>query len=179
MMSAALLSGMARADFALSPVLISLVVGVATIIGASLLHKRIDQEEWAQLLASLALALLVIPPQLYAQLPLSHIATHVVAWGSVFIACSFAVRACFARASKRKRKRALLLQLASIAIPWVATLGLALGSQRSATFIALIGATGVTGIGFWRPMPKRLIATGVTMTVIIATALLAQLVLEN
>lgn len=176
MMPAALLSGMARADFALTAVLLSVAVAIVSSVAGGMMRRRIRQTDWMQLLASLALAFFVVPAELVAELAPSLIAMHVLAWASLFVGCSLSVRACFARASRKKRKYAPALQFGALAVPIITTLGLFALGDRSSFYVALIGAIGVAGLVVWRPTPKDLKTNGIAMALIVLAALIAQLV---
>lgn len=180
MMAVALIASIGRAGWQLFPIAIALASGLTAIVLGGVLHNTIRRKPWAQLAASPALAFLLIPAEVTAGLPWRLILTDVLAWMFLFLGCSLAVRATFARGRKRKQQNSVakgpLLAAASIAFPALLGVLLLLLNSTSAQ-IDFIGATGLLGVAIWRPIPKQLKAAGLAMAGILVVTLIGQIAL--
>ena len=174
MLVAALLSSAGRSDWQLVPSVVALLAGLVAIAGAALLHKAIRRLEWAQLVASSTLALLVIPGELLSGMSASQVAHNVIAWASVFTGASLMVRAVFARA-RRSGGHGWWQTMASVLSPLVAALALYLAGEGPALRIAAVGTVGMLILAAWRPVPKQLKISGLVLARIVVVALAAEL----
>jgi hypothetical protein len=94
---------------------------------------------------------------------------------AIFTASALGVRACFARSSRSKRKRAAALGLGSIVVPLVAAALFALASLQAHALATLVAATGIAGIALFRPTAKHLKPVGI---VILTIGVVAAIVLR-
>lgn len=176
MLAAVVVSSAGSSQWQAPAIAVALLSGLAAIVVASIIHKRIRRVEWAQLFASMTLALLIAPAELVAGVTVPQVIVNVAAWAALFTGSSLAVRAAFARSSRRKeRGNAHLLSAASVLTPACMALLLYLLSESSALRVALVGSAGMMMLALWRPTAKRLKATGMTLAVIVTTALVAEL----
>ncbi len=175
MLAAVVLSSAGSSGWQASAVGVALLSGVVAIGVAAFIHKMIRKAEWAQLLSSPVLAVLIAPAELLSGLPTLVVIYSVAAWASLFTASSLTVRAAFARSRKRQATgKAHLLSAVSIALPALATLLLYLAEQEEAMRITIVGTIGMSAMAIWRPTAKRLQATGMALAFVVLTALLAE-----
>jgi hypothetical protein len=176
MLTAAMISAAGRSQWQLLPIAITLLAGLGALGVAALIHKSIRRVEWAQLLASTTLALLIVPGELLSGMPAPQVAANVAGWAALFTASSLAVRSVFARA-KRKSSLSITLTLASVVIPAAVGLLLYALSEEPPMRVALVGSAGMLLIALWRPLPKQLKKTGLGLALIVLLALAAELAL--
>lgn len=170
MMVAVLIDSVGRADWQASAIAIALATGVVAAIAGGRLHRAIRKRPWAQLLSSASLGLLLLPAELATGISFRFAAMDVLAWSSLFVGSSLAVRATFARAGRRNR-HGTWYSLSSVVIPACVALGLWALHYPSSAQISAVGALGAIGIMIWRPIPKQLKATGLALAAIVTTAL--------
>jgi hypothetical protein len=177
MLSAVVISGAGTSQWQVRGIVVALLSALCALVVAAIIHKVIRRAEWAQLMASMALALLIAPAELAAGMPIAQVAANVAAWAGLFTGSSLAVRAAFARSSRRQeRGHAPLLSALSILCPSSVALALYLLSEGSALRVALVASAGMVVVAVWRPTAKKLKATGLTLALIVVLALLAELV---
>lgn len=169
-----MISSVGRSHWQAGAIGAALLAGVVAIALAAITHKAIRRMQLAQLAASTALALLIAPAELLSGMPVSLVLCNVAAWASLFTGSSLAVRAVFARA-KRQRGRARWLSSASVLSPTCAAL--LLKGEGPAMRVAMAGSVGMLLVALWRPTPKKLKATGLTLALVVVTALVVELAL--
>ena len=175
MLIAVLIDSVGRADWQAMAVGVAFATGVTAALVGGRLHRAIRRTPWAQLVSSASLGLLLFPAELAAGNNLRFAAMDALAWSSIFVGCSLAVRATFARAGRRNRSGPWS-SIASILIPTGFALGLWALHYPVSARISAVGALGTIGIAIWRPLPKQLKAAGLALGAIVTLALTVHLV---
>jgi hypothetical protein len=174
MLGAAMISAAGRSQWQLSSMAATLLAGLTALVVAIFIHKRVRRMEWAQLLASTTLALLIVPGELLSGMTGLQVSCNVAAWAALFTGASLAVRSAFARA-KRRRGLSITLACASVLVPAGIGALLFAAQEAAAMRVALVGSTGTLLIALWRPLPKDLKKTGLSLALIVIAALAAEL----
>jgi hypothetical protein len=150
--------------------IVAVPVVIAAIALGSILGRRIRRSATLQLVATCTLSLAGVPVELAGGASPAAAAFDAGAWVAIFTASTLAVRACFARASRRQREHATALAGASVAVP-VAFAGLfALASLRTHALATLVAGAAMAGIAVFQPTAKHLKAVGIAIAAISVVA---------
>ncbi len=169
MLLVALAAGSIRSEFVLVSLVVAGALLVATVAVAGRYHKHIRKSALAQVSASAALGLLLVPIELVGQVPMRILLLDVLAWVPVFAAFSLSVRAVFSRAQKRPQL-ATRITAAALFLPIASgLLLLSLGAHQNPG-ISLIGFAGCLTFAIWRPRPRSLKRSGLLMTALLMLA---------
>lgn len=172
MLSAAVISSVGRSHWQALAIGVSLLAALVAIVVAALVHKAVRRSEWAQLIASSMLALLIVPAEVLSEVPNEQLLSNLLAWTGLFTGSSLTVRAAFARV---RRKPGTWEAIASVLVPLLATVVLYLIGDETAMRVSLVGCLGMMGMAVWRPVPKQLKKTGLLLTLIVTVALVVEL----
>ncbi len=177
MLLVALVAGVVRSDFLVVSLAVAGAQLVATMLIAGRFHKHIRKSAGAQVVASAALGLLLLPIEIVAQVPTRLLVVDILAWVPVFAAFSLSVRAAFARAQKRTAV-AHYITAAALLLPIISGIGLYLLGAHREIGVSLIGFAGCLTFALWQPRPRSLKRAGLFMTALLVLALLWVLLFE-
>jgi hypothetical protein len=163
MLLAAIVSAQLRTDFARSALLVSVVIAVAAVAFATLLHRKIRGRESAQLAATACLGLAGAPIEWAAGLPVSDVLAGTIARVAIFLFSSFTVRAAFARSARRPGVSSTVWQAASLLLLATAFAVLALADRLAEARACAMAGVGGGLLAFWRPTAKQLKPLGLAL----------------
>ena len=162
MVSAVVLAAVLR-----NPSFFSVLVGIATVLGAAwtggFARARIRREGRLQLSSGAALAALGLPIELAGGARFGDATLNALAWTVVFSTFALNVWACAARSSRVRRAAVARLTLLAFLVPLAGAAGFAFAEQRGAAVAALFAAVSSVLFAIWRPGAKQMKAVGLSL----------------
>lgn len=169
-LSVVVLSALSRTAGCRAAWLVAVPVAVVAIAFASVFGRHIRRSAGLQLVATGMLSLAGIPVELAGGLSEANAASDACAWLAVFTAFALGVRACFARASRRQRKEATALALASIVVPLATSGFFAETSSQARALALLVTGAATAGVALFRPTSKHLKSVGIALSTVAVVA---------